>query len=48
VSYVVAMRQTSVLFAIALAAWWLGERPSASRVAGAVATVAGVALIALS
>lgn len=48
VSYVVAMRQTSVLFAIALAAWWLGERPSVARVAGAVATVAGVALIALS
>jgi uncharacterized membrane protein len=48
VSYVVAMRQTSVLFAIAIAGWWLGERPSASRVAGAVATVAGVALIAFS
>jgi drug/metabolite transporter (DMT)-like permease len=48
VSYVVAMRQTSVLFAIALATWWLGERPSASRILGVVATVAGVALIALS
>lgn len=47
VSYVVAMRQTSVLFALALAAWWLRERPSAERVLGAVATVAGVALIAL-
>jgi drug/metabolite transporter (DMT)-like permease len=45
-SYVVAVRQTSVLFAIAIGAFWLRERPGPARVAGALATVAGVALIA--
>jgi drug/metabolite transporter (DMT)-like permease len=47
VSYVVAVRQTSVLFALLLAVRWLGERPTPARIAGAAATVAGVALIAL-
>ena len=46
VSYAVAVRQTSVLFAVAISTWFLGERPGASRVAGALATVVGVALIA--
>jgi drug/metabolite transporter (DMT)-like permease len=46
-SYVVAVRQSSVLFAVALGALWLRERPSRPRVLGAVATVIGVALIAL-
>ena len=46
-SYVVAVRQVSVLFAVALAAVLLGERPSRARVVGAGLTVAGVALIAL-
>jgi drug/metabolite transporter (DMT)-like permease len=45
-SYVVAVRQVSVLFAVAIAAVWLRERPSRARVIGATATVAGVALIA--
>ncbi len=47
VSYVVAARQTSVLFAIALGSFWLGERPGLLRVAGGAATVVGVVLIAL-
>lgn len=46
VSYVVAVRQTSVLFAVAMAVLWLGERPSRLRVVGGVSTVLGVALIA--
>lgn len=46
VSYVVAVRQSSVLFAVLLAALFLGERPDRRRILGAVATVAGVALIA--
>ena len=46
-SYVVAVRQTSVLFAVALAALFLAERPDRRRVLGAGATVVGVALIAL-
>ena len=45
-SYVVAVRQSSVLFAVALGALWLRERPGRPRVIGAVATVIGVALIA--
>lgn len=47
VSYVVAVRQTSVLFAVLLAVRWLGERPSWQRVVGGAATVVGVALISL-
>ncbi len=46
-SYVVAVRQMSVLFAVAIGALWLRERPGRARVLGALATVAGVALIAL-
>jgi drug/metabolite transporter (DMT)-like permease len=48
VSYVVAARQTSVLFAVGLGVALLGERPGRARVAGALATVAGVALIAVA
>jgi drug/metabolite transporter (DMT)-like permease len=47
VSYVVAARQTSVLFALVLGVVWLRERPGRRRVIGAVATVVGVAMIAL-
>lgn len=47
VSYVVAVRQTSVLFAIVLGTAWLRERPGRLRLFGAAATFAGVALIAL-
>jgi drug/metabolite transporter (DMT)-like permease len=36
-----------VLFAVALGALWLRERPSRPRVLGAAATVLGVALIAV-
>lgn len=46
-SYVVAVRQTSVLFAVAIGALLLREQPGRPRVLGALATVAGVALIAL-
>lgn len=46
VSYVVAVRQASVLFAVALGALRLRERPSRLRLAGALATVVGVALVA--
>lgn len=45
-SYVVAVRQLSVLFAMGIAVFFLGEKPGGRRVAGATATVAGVALIA--
>lgn len=45
-SYVVAVRQTSVLFTVVIAMIFLGERPLPRRVAGSVATVLGVALIA--
>jgi len=48
VSYVAAVRQSSVLFAVALGAAWLRERPSRARVSGAVLTVAGVALVSLA
>lgn len=47
VSYVVAVRQTSVLFALVMGVLWLRETPGRPRIWGAVATVAGVALIAL-
>lgn len=45
---VAAVRETSVLFAVALAAVVARERISATRAAGAAAIVAGVALLALS
>jgi drug/metabolite transporter (DMT)-like permease len=48
VSYVVAARQSSVLFAIAIGVLRWRERPSRLRLAGALATVAGVALVAHS
>ncbi|MGH0032738.1 MAG: EamA family transporter [Myxococcota bacterium] len=47
VSYVVAVRQSSVLFALVLGVWLLRERPQRERIVGATATVIGVALIAL-
>jgi drug/metabolite transporter (DMT)-like permease len=48
VSYVVAARQMSVLFAVLLGAIALGERPGRARILGAAATVLGVALIGLA
>jgi drug/metabolite transporter (DMT)-like permease len=48
VSYVVAVRQASVLFAVALGALQLRERPTRLRLVGALATVLGVALVANS
>jgi len=47
VSYVVAGRQTSVLFALLFGVLWLGERPGRPRVIGALLTFAGVVMIAL-
>jgi drug/metabolite transporter (DMT)-like permease len=46
VSYVVAARQISVLFAVAIGALHLHERPSRLRLLGAGATVLGVAIVA--
>lgn len=46
VSYVVATRQISVLFAVAIGAIRWRERPSRLRLIGALATVLGVALVA--
>lgn len=46
VSYVVAVRQTSVLFAVVMGIVMLRERPGRGRIVGAAATVLGVALIA--
>jgi drug/metabolite transporter (DMT)-like permease len=48
VSYVVAVRQMSVVFALVLGLLWLGERPSRLRVLGVFGTVLGVVLIALA
>ena len=45
-SYVVAVRQSSVLFALLLGMLRLRERPGRPRILGAAATVAGVAMIA--
>jgi drug/metabolite transporter (DMT)-like permease len=47
-SYVVAVRQLSVMFAAAIAMRFLGEQPSRLRLAGAALTVAGVATIAIA
>lgn len=47
-SYVVAVRQLSVMFAAAIAMRFLGEQPSRARLAGALLTVAGVATIAVA
>jgi drug/metabolite transporter (DMT)-like permease len=44
-SYVGAVRQSSVLFAAWIGVAFLGERPDRGRLAGAAATVVGVALI---
>ncbi len=47
-SYVVAVRQSSVLFVLVLSVLRLGERPGRGRVLGAGITGAGVALIAVA
>lgn len=47
VSYVVAVRQVSVLFALLLGVFWLGERPGRLRLIGACAMFTGVVVIAL-
>lgn len=47
-SYVVAVRQLSVLFAAVIAMRFLGEQPSRQRLVGAALTVAGVATIAVA
>ncbi|HEY0476392.1 MAG TPA: EamA family transporter [Kofleriaceae bacterium] len=44
--YVLTLRNTSVLFAVAMA-WRIGERPARAEVAGAVLVAAGAALMAL-
>ena len=47
-SYVVAVRQASVLFVLILSVVHLGERPGRPRIVGAGLTVAGVAMIAFA
>ncbi len=47
VSYVTAVRQSSVLFAAIIGIVTLGERPGRARIIGTAAIVAGVAMIAL-
>lgn len=47
-SYVVATRQVSVLFVVAMSVMFLGEHPSRLRILGAAATVVGVALIGVA
>lgn len=47
-SYVVAVRQSSVVFVLILSVFRLGEQPSWGRTLGAGLTVAGVALIAVA
>jgi drug/metabolite transporter (DMT)-like permease len=47
-SYVVAVRQTSVLFAVVIGIFHLRERPGRARLLGALATVAGVALVGIA
>ena len=44
---VAAVRETSVLFAVALAAPMLGERVTGMRLAGAALVVAGIVALAL-
>ena len=44
-SYVVAVRQSSVLFAVALGILWLGERPGGVRIIGACVIAVGVSLL---
>ena len=44
-SYVVAVRQSSVLFAVALGILWLGERPGRVRIIGACVIAVGVSLL---
>lgn len=44
-SYVVAVRQASVLFAVALGALWLGEQPGRARILGACIIAGGVVLL---
>jgi uncharacterized membrane protein len=43
-----ALRETSVVIAVAAGALFLGERVSGMRIAGAVVVVAGVAALALA
>jgi len=48
ISYITAVRQSSVLFALVIAVTALGESPGRVRVLGGIGTVVGVAMIALS
>lgn len=47
-SYVVAVRQSSVLFVLLISVFFLRERPGPIRAIGALATVAGVAVLAFA
>jgi uncharacterized membrane protein len=45
VSYMIAVKRTSLLFGLAYGAWWFGEREMAERLAGTLIMLAGVALM---
>jgi drug/metabolite transporter (DMT)-like permease len=47
-SYVVAARQVSVLFVLAMSVIWLGERPGPTRALGGALTVVGVVLLGVA
>jgi drug/metabolite transporter (DMT)-like permease len=48
VSYVAAVRQSSVLFAVAIGVFWMNEAPTRPGVLGALLTVIGVALVSFA
>jgi len=45
VSYMIAVKRTSLLFGLAYGAWWFGEREMALRLAGTLVMLIGVALM---
>jgi drug/metabolite transporter (DMT)-like permease len=44
VSYMIAVKRTSLLFGLAYGAWWFGEREMAQRLTGTVVMLVGVVL----
>lgn len=44
VAYMIAIKRTSMLFGLAYGTWWFGETHTASRLAGALTMLVGVAL----
>ncbi|MGH2532710.1 MAG: EamA family transporter, partial [Thermomicrobiales bacterium] len=48
VSYVVPIREVSIVFAVMIGVWWLGERLSRARVGACLLVTAGVVLIGVA